>query len=328
MRIAVFSAHPFELPYLQAANAGKHELQVVSSALTEATVQQAAGCTVACIFTKDKADAPILRQLHGLGIKYLALRSAGFNHVDLNAAKELGLKVARVPAYSPHAIAEHAVALMLALNRQLITAHNRIADNNFSLDGLTGFDMWGKTAGIIGTGKTGRAIAGILHGMGCTLLAHDIAADENLKQRYGVVYTDMDTLCAQCDILTLHVPLTKDTHHLINKDRIDLMKPGVMLINTARGALVDTRQVITALKNGRIGYFGMDVYEDEQLYFEDHSGELLQDDILARLITIKNVLITGHQAFLTETALQNIADTTMRNIDCFEQGITNDRFLI
>jgi len=241
--------------------------------------------------------------------------------VDLAKAAELDMKVARVPAYSPYAIAEHTMALILALNRKLIKAHNRVRDQNFSLNGLTGFDLNRKTVGVIGTGKIGAVLVKILHGFGCNILVHDIVEDENLINLYGVRYTDCETICKQSDIISLQVPLTASTKHLIDAKHISLMKQGVMLINTSRGGLVDTKAVIEGLKSKKIGYFGIDVYEEEEgLFFEDHSENILQDDVIARLMTFNNVLITSHQAFLTETALTNIAETTIYNLDCFEKG--------
>ena len=324
MKVALFSIHKFEKEYLLQANAEKHDLVWIEARLSATSVALAKGCEAVCIFTRDNAGATVLAALHKAGIHYLTLRSAGFNHVDLSKAKELNLKVARVPAYSPFAIAEHTVALMLALNRKLIRAHHRVMDLNFSLDGLVGFDMNSKTVGIIGTGKIGSVLARILHGFGCRLLAFDQQENKELIERYNVEYTGCESLCEQSDIITLHVPLTESTRYLIDKPQIDRMKPGVMLINTSRGALVNTKAVINALKTKHIGFFGMDAYEEEQeLFFEDHSEDILQDDTIARLMTFKNVLITSHQAFLTEQALKNIAETTIKNLDCFENGMAS-----
>ena len=322
MKTAIYSAHKFEEASIQKANADKHELLMIETAMTEDTINLAAGCKAICIFVSDKASAAVLKKLSELGIQFIALRSAGYNHIDLKEAKKLNLKVARVPDYSPFAIAEHAVALMLALNRQLVHAHNRINELNFSLDGLSGFDMHGKTVGVAGTGKIGSQVAKILHGFGCNVLAYDLMENDILKKDFGVSYVDFKTLCQQSDIISLHTPFNEQTKHLINKDTIGNMKKGVMLINTSRGGLVNTKHVITALKSGQIGYLGMDVYEEEAgLFFEDHSQDILQDDVIARLMTFKNVLITSHQAFLTDTALKNIAATTIHNLDCFEKGI-------
>ncbi len=321
MKTAVFSLHKFEKPFLEQANEGKHELLFFDTRLTQHAALFAKGCEAVSLFVSDDASAHVLDLLSSSGIKYILLRTAGFNNVDLKKAKELGIKVARVPAYSPYAVAEHAVALMMALNRKLIRAHNRVMEQNFSLDGLTGFDMNGKTVGIIGTGKIGSVVARILHGFGCRLLAFDKYENDEIKQKYEVEYTDCMSLCRQSHIITLHAPLNEQTKHLINKSCIDCMKPGVMLINTSRGGLVDTKAVIEGLKTKKIGYFGMDVYEEEEgLFFEDHSEDILLDDVIARLMTFNNVIITSHQAFLTETALTNIAETTIYNLDCFEKG--------
>jgi len=325
MKTAVFSIHKFEKEYLMQANAEKHNLVLIEARLSETSAALAEGCEAISIFTGDKATAPVLEIVHKLDIKYIALRSAGFNHVDLLKAKMLNIKVARVPSYSPYAIAEHAVALMLALNRKLIRAHQRIMDLNFSLDGLVGFDMNGKTVGIIGTGRIGSVLARILHGFGCRILAYDKEENKDLIEQYQVEYTSCETLCTKSDIITLHVPLTESTHYIIDKHCIDKMKPGVMLINTSRGGLVNTKAVINALKTKHIGSIGLDVYEEEEgLFFEDHSEDILQDDTIARLMTFKNVLITSHQAFLTETALRNIAETTIYNLDCFADDIHNE----
>ncbi|MFA7381438.1 MAG: 2-hydroxyacid dehydrogenase [Bacteroidia bacterium] len=321
MKTAVFSIHNFEKEYLLQANSEKHELVLIEARLSETSVVLAKGCEAISIFTGDKTTAPVLEALHKIGVKFIALRSAGFNHVDLIKAKELNMKVARVPAYSPYAIAEHAVALMLALNRKLIRSHHRVMDLNFSLDGLVGFDMNGKTVGIIGTGKIGSVLARILHGFGCRILACDKQENKELVKQYKVEYTSCELLCVQSDIITLHLPLTEDTRYIIDKNCIDNMKPGVMLINTSRGGLVNSKAVINALKTKHIGSFGMDVYEEEEgLFFEDHSEDILQDDTIARLMTFKNVIITSHQAFLTDTALRNISETTIANLDCFEKN--------
>jgi D-lactate dehydrogenase len=323
MRTAVYSAHKFEKDFLLKANAGKHELKFLEVPLNYETAHLTGGAQALSIFVNDDASETVLKVLAKAGVRYLALRSAGYNNVSIEKAKELRMRVARVPAYSPHAVAEHAVALMLALNRRLIKADNRVHELNFSLDGLTGFDMNGKTAGIIGTGKIGSVVAKILNGFGCRLLAVDQYESEELKEKFGVIYTSNETLYKEADIITLHIPLTSETRYLINQESVSLMKPGVMLINTSRGGLVKTKDVIAGLKNGKIGYLGLDVYEEEAgLFFEDHSEDILQDDVISRLLTFKNVLITSHQAFLTDTALQNIADTTIHNLDCFANAAT------
>jgi len=329
MKTTNYSTHKFDKPSLEKANAGKHDIQWLDVRLTEETAILAEGSQAICLFAGDDASASVLEKLQGFGIKYIALRSAGFNHVDLQKAKELGIQVARVPAYSPYAIAEHATALILALNRKLIRANRRVMEQNFSLDGLTGFDLNGKTVGIIGVGKIGAVLVRILDGFGCRILAHDLEPGLELQQKFGLEYVSCEQLCTESDIISLHVPLTEKTRYIINQRKIERMKKGVMLINTSRGGLVDTKAVIAALKTGHIGYFGMDVYEEEEgLFFEDHSEDILQDDTIARLMTFKNVLITSHQAFLTETALQNIAETTIYNLDCFEKKIKNNNELI
>lgn len=324
MKLAVFSTHKFEQKYLEQAFSGRHEARYISTSLSAETASLAQGSLAVSIFVNDTASAGVLRILSKLGVKFLVLRSAGYNNVDLEEAKKLNLRVARVPEYSPFAVAEHTVALMLALNRKLIRAHSRIMDQNFSLDGLVGFDMHGKTVGIIGAGKIGRIVARILYGFGCRILVSDRIENEELKNKYKAVFTDLITLCQQSDIITLHVPLMPETKYLIDKACIANMKKGVMLINTSRGGLVNTKEVIKALKRGQIGHLGLDVYEEESgLFFEDHSEEILKDDVIARLMTFKNVLITSHQGFLTDRALINIAQTTADNLDCFDKNVAS-----
>jgi D-lactate dehydrogenase len=321
MKAIIFSTHGFEKSFLLTANKGKHELVFADARLNAQTVHLAKGSDAVSVFVNDDASTSVVEELHKLGVRAIVLRSAGFNHVDYKKAKELGMRVARVPAYSPYAVAEHAVTLMLALNRNVIRAHNRIMDLNFSLDGLTGFDMRGKTVGIIGTGTIGSVTAEILNGFGCRLLAYDVRESEALKNKLNISYTSLENLFSEADIISLHCPLTEATKYLINAHAIQRMKDKVMLINTSRGGLVNTKDVIDGLKSGKIGYFGMDVYEEEEhLFFGDHSEEILQDETIARLLTFRNVMITGHQAFLTKEALQNIAETTINNLDCFEGG--------
>ncbi|MCS6989388.1 MAG: 2-hydroxyacid dehydrogenase [Chloroherpetonaceae bacterium] len=321
MNITCFDAHTFEKEFLLKAAQGKHQIQFLKLQLTTETVELAKGADALLLFVNDDGSAPILEKLHSFGIRYIALRSAGFNHIDLVKAKELGIRVANVPAYSPYAVAEHTVALMLALNRKLAKAHNRIRESNFSLTGLVGFDMNGKTAGIIGTGKIGSVVAKILHGFGCHLLGYDILPNMTLAERYGLKYVDLPTLYKESDIITLHAPLLPSTKYLINEETIKLMKNGVMLINTSRGGLVKTSAVLAGLKSGKIGYFGIDVYEEEKgLFFYDRSNQVLQDEILAQLMVFPNVLITSHQAFLTDTALRNIAETTFETINAWAEG--------
>lgn len=318
MKVAIYSSHGFEEEYLKTANTAPHELVFIGQVLNSETVALAKGAEAVSAFVSDDLGQENLIALKKQGVKFLALRSAGYNHLNVSAARKLGFLVARVPAYSPHSIAEHAVALMLALNRKIVKANTRTHILNFSLNGLVGFDMKDKTVGIIGTGKIGSVMATILNGFGCRLLAYDRIENNELCRLYGLRYTSLEELCMNSDIITLHVPLNMETEGMIHKKMIAQMKRGVMLINTGRGRLVNTADVITTLKTGQIGAFGMDVYTDESLFFKDHSGEILKDDLLARLMTFENVIITGHQAFLTKEALSNIAYTTMRNLDCFE----------
>ncbi|PWT70708.1 MAG: hydroxyacid dehydrogenase [Bacteroidetes bacterium] len=322
MKVAVYSTHLFEKDFLVNENKNRHILRLLELPLNGETAYLANGNDAACIFVNDDASGPTLKLLYHVGIRYLVLRSAGYNHVDLKKAKELDIRVARVPAYSPHAVAEHTVALMLALNRKLIRSNSRVHDLNFSLNGLIGFDMNGKIAGVIGTGQIGEVLIKILHGFGCQIYAFDVIEKPDLKNNYGVQYVSLEEIYAKADIISLHVPLTDKTHYMVNQNTIDQMKPGVMLINTSRGALINTKDVIDGLKAGRIGYLGLDVYEEEdKLFFKDRSEDILQDDIISRLLTFKNVMITSHQAFLTDTALRNIAGTTFYNLDCWEKGV-------
>lgn len=322
MKVAVFSMHSFEEEYLSEANKGRHHLIPIENRLNAQSAILAQNCEAVSLFTSDEASAEVLEILHELGVRFIALRTAGFNHVDLKKAAALGIRVARVPAYSPYAIAEHTIALILALNRKLIRAHNRVMELNFSLDGLVGFDMNGKTVGVIGTGKIGQVFIKIVRGFGCHVLAYDIHRNAELEKEYQVRYVELDELYASSDIISLHAPLNEHTHYLINEKSIQQMKPGVMLVNTSRGGLVDTKALIQGLKSKHIGAVALDVYEEEEgLFFEDLSEEILQDDLIARLLTFKNVLITSHQAFLTSTALRNIADTTIANLDSFEKGL-------
>lgn len=322
MRLAVFDTHRYDQEALERANTRfGHTLVFLEPRLTAQTAQLAHGFEGVCSFVNDKVDAAALEALHAGGTRVVALRSAGYNHVDLVAAGRLGIKVVRVPEYSPYAVAEHAVALVLALNRRIHQAFARVRDWNFSLDGLVGFDLHGKTVGIVGTGRIGRAVARIFHGFGCRLLCFDAAPEESLERELGARYAPLDTLYREADIITLHVPLTPETHHMVDASALEKMKRGVMLINTGRGALIDSRALIAALKRGHIGAAGLDVYEEEEgVFFQDLSGQVLQDDVLARLLTFPNVLVTSHQAFLTREALGNIADTTLASLQAFERG--------
>jgi D-lactate dehydrogenase len=320
MRTVLFGVKVYERQFFTAANAAYgHDLTYLEPRLTLQTAPLAEGFPAVCIFVNDQATAPILERLAQGGTKLLALRSAGFNHVDLNAAAQYGLTVVRVPAYSPYAVAEHAVALMLTLNRKTHRAYARVREGNFELEGLLGFDIHGLTAGIVGTGKIGIEVARILNGFGCRLLGYDPYPNPEAA-RLGLEYVPLDDLLARADIISLHTPLTPQTYHLIDEAAIAKLKPGVMLINTSRGALVDAAAAIEGLKSGQIGYLGLDVYEEEaDLFFEDLSDRIIQDDVFARLLTFPNVVITGHQAFFTRNALRAIAETTLANIRDFEQ---------
>ena len=323
MRIAVFSTKSYDRRYLDAANGAldrPHELTYFEPRLSRETAKLAEGYDAACVFVNDDADRAALASLRDAGVRWVATRSAGYNHIDLDAAKELGLGVARVPAYAPEGVAEHAVALMLALNRRIHRAYNRVREHNFSLEGLMGFQMHGRSVGIVGTGKIGAAAARILHGFGCELLGYDVKKNEELE-RLGLAYVDLPELLGRSDIVTLHAPLTPDTHHLINRDTLATMREGAMLINTSRGGLVDTPALVDALKSGGLGSLGLDVYEEEdEFFFEDLSTHILQDDTFARLLTFPNVVITGHQAFFTHQAMQQIAEETVDNFNRFAAG--------
>lgn len=320
MKIAMFSTKSYDKTYFERANrAHGHEITFLEPRLLPETASLAAGHDAVCAFVNDELSAEVLRSLKEHGVELLALRSAGFNHLDLEAADELGLTVARVPAYSPHAVAEHAVALILGLNRKLFRAYNRVREGNFSLEGLLGFDLHGRTVGVIGTGRIGQIFAGIMRGFGCEVLGHDPYPDTDAESL--LTYVSLDELFARSHVISLHCPLTPKTRDLIDAEAISRMRDGVMLINTSRGRLVDTSAVIDGLKSGRIGHLGLDVYEEEEaLFFQDLSGQVIQDDVFSRLLTFPNVLITGHQGFFTQEAVTNIAETTLANVTAFETG--------
>ncbi|WP_143304548.1 2-hydroxyacid dehydrogenase [Chitinophaga vietnamensis] len=321
MDILFFSTQPYDKAYFTAANESfHHRLRFLEYPLNEDNTALIKQEQAVCVFVNDKADAHVLGLLKEKGISLLALRCAGFNNVDLKAAASLGIKVVRVPAYSPHAVAEHAITLILALNRKIYKSYNRVRDNNFTLSGLEGFDLYGKTVGVIGTGNIGAVFCRIMLGFGCQVLAHDLYPHEGLVKA-GATYVSRETILSSSDIISLHCPLNEDTRHLINGHSIAQMKPGVMLINTSRGGLIDTKAVVEALKNGHIGALGIDVYEqEEQLFFQNFSGTIIQDDVLSRLTTFPNVLVTAHQGFFTKEALTQIANTTLQNISSFEKG--------
>jgi D-lactate dehydrogenase len=320
MRTAVFSTKPYDERFLTAANGGRHELVFLEDRLTARTASLAAGFPAICAFVNDDLSAATLEVLAQGGTRLLALRCAGFNQVDLHAAARLGLSVRRVPAYSPYAVAEFTLGMALALNRKYHRAFNRVREGNFSLEGLLGFDFHGSTVGLIGTGKIGLLTAKPFAALGCRVLGCDVVENAEFLA-LGGRYVARAELFAQSDIISLHCPLTPETRHLINAATLAQMKRGVMLINTSRGALVDAAAVIEALKCGQVGALGLDVYEQEaDVFYEDLSGEIIQDDVLQRLLTFPNVLITSHQAFFTETALRNIAETTVQNLDDFAAG--------
>jgi D-lactate dehydrogenase len=317
MKVAVFSAKKYDRDGFSQWADPSLQFQFHDSRLNSSSVKLAAGCHAICAFVNDELNADVLQQLSDLGIEMVALRCAGFNNVDLSAAKALGIRVARVPAYSPEAVAEHTLGMILCLNRKLHKAYNRVRDDNFSLDGLLGFNLSGKTVGLIGTGRIGMATARILHGFGCQLLCCDINPNPAISE-LGGHYVTLEQLYQQSDIISLHCPLTPITQHLINPASLDSMKNGVMLINTSRGGLIDSKAVIAGLKNRKIGYLGLDVYEQEaDLFFENLSEQMIDDEIFKRLLTFPNVLITGHQAFFTKEALQQICQITSDNLIAF-----------
>lgn len=320
LRVGVFSTKKYDRTFLTNANVGAgHSLTFLEARLSAETLPLVEPFDAVCVFVNDHLTGPVLEALAARGIRFVVLRCAGFNNVNLRAASDVGIRVARVPAYSPNSVAEHALGLMLCLNRKFHRAFNRVREGNFALDGLLGFDLSRRTIGVVGTGKIGETFCRLVSGFGTRLLAFDVQKNPDCEA-LGVRYVDIDTLFEECDVITLHCPLTPQTQHMINDDAISRMRTGVMLINTSRGGLLDTRAVIRGLKQGRIGYLGLDVYEEEEdLFFEDLSGSVLQDDVFARLLTFPNVLITGHQAFFTEEALSNIAHTTIANLTQFEQ---------
>ena len=321
MHVAVFSTKPYDKHFLDAANGvAGHDLSYFEFRLTPQTAVAVEGVRAVCAFVNDELDEKVLGALSRRGVQLVVLRSAGFNNVDLVAARDLRMKVARVPEYSPYAVAEHTVTLILALNRKIHRAYARVREGNFALDGLLGFDLRGRTVGIVGTGRIGATLARIMTGFGCTILAFDPKCNPDCEA-IGVRYVSQAELLAESDVISLHCPLTSETHHMIDASAIAQMREGVMLINTSRGAVIDTRAVIRALKKGHIGSLGLDVYEEEaDLFFEDLSDQVIQDDLFARLLSFPNVLITGHQAFFTAEAMRAIAETTMANITNFERS--------
>lgn len=319
MKVAVFSAKSYDIKYLDQENKRfSHELVYFAVHLDEHTAMLANGFDAVCAFVNDNINDACLHILADNRIKIIALRCAGFNNINLNVAAALNMTIVRVPEYSPHGVAEHALTLILALNRKIYRAYNRVRENNFLLEGLLGFNVHSKTVGVVGTGKIGSVFCRIMQGLGCRVVAYDPCPVQDCIND-GVEYMQYDELIRCSDIISLHCPLTPETHHIIDDDAIALMKNGVMLVNTSRGALIDTVAIIRGLKSKKIGYLGMDVYEEESdLFFEDVSGEILEDDVFARLLTFPNVLITGHQAFFTSEALEKIANITLQNITDLE----------
>lgn len=315
MKISFYSSQPYDMIFFEKVNSHyNHTLKFHDYALNEDTVDLVHDVTCICVFVNDKLTSNVLEKIHAKGVRLIALRCAGFNNIDLNTADKLGITVVRVPAYSPESVAEHAVGLMLSLSRHIHRAYNRVRESNFSLDGLLGFELHHATVGIVGTGQIGTALAKILIGFGSKVIAYDPYPSDECSA-LGVSYVNFKTLCQQADVISLHCPLTTETHHLINTSTLQDMKQDVMLINTSRGAVIDTQAVIHALKNKHIGFLGLDVYEQEEnLFFQDRSNEIISDDTFERLLTFTNVLITGHQAFFTDTALTNIAETTLMNV--------------
>ena len=322
MKVSIFSTKSYDRSFFTAANAHyHHELTFLEARLDRQTALLAKDAIAVCVFVNDEVDRETIEALGNQNVSLIALRSTGYNHVDVQAAKDLGIKLVRVPAYSPYAVAGHTIGLILTLNRKLHRAYNRVREGNFSLEGLLGFDLHGRTIGIIGTGRIGTVVAQIMTGFGCKVLAYDLHPNPHCEAM-AVQYVDMPQLLSQSDIITLHCPLTSKTHHLINQEVIAQMKSHVILINTSRGALIDTNAVITALKSSKISALGLDVYEQEsELFFEDRSDRILQDDTVARLMIFPNVMITGHQAFFTEDAMREIVDVTLENITKIEQGM-------
>ena len=321
MKVAIYSTKNYDRKYFELVNVKYgFQLEFFDFQLNERTAKMAEHCDVVCIFVNDDGSRKVLEKLAALGVKMVALRCAGFNNVDLKAAKELGLQVVRVPAYSPEAVAEHTVGLMMTLNRRIHRAYQRTREANFSLEGLIGFNMHGRTVGVIGTGKIGVAVMRILKGFGMRILAYD-PFKNSVAEELGAQYVKLDELYAKSHVITLHCPATPENYHLLNRDAFAQMKDGVMIINTSRGTLIDTQAAIDALKQRKIGALGMDVYENERdLFFEDKSNEVIQDDVFRRLSACHNVLLTGHQAFLTEEALMSISDVTLANIYSLKTG--------
>jgi D-lactate dehydrogenase len=328
MKVLVYDTHSYDRTFLDTANAGKHQLDYTTAQLDAQTAALAEGYDAVCLFVNDHAKGEALQRLGAGGVRLIVQRSTGYNNIDLAAAAKLGITAMRVSHYSPYAVAEHAVALLMTLNRRIHRAYNRTREFNFRIAGLLGRDIHGMTVGVIGTGKIGAIFARIMQGFGCTVLAYDVHENPEC-QAMGVRYVSLDELWPQCDIISLHAPLTPETHHLVNAATLAQMKPGSFIINTSRGGLIDTEALIAAVSSGHIGGVGLDVYEEEAgKFFRDLSDAPLTDDTLARLLTFPNVLLTGHQAFFTNEAITTIAEVTIRNIDDFAAGRTNENVLM
>ena len=326
MKIAFFSSKPYDKTFFEAENKNYgFELNFYETHLGPHIVNAIEDEQAVCVFVNDKVNRQVIEILAKKGVKIIALRCAGFNNVDLDAAKEFGIKVCRVPAYSPEAVAEHTMAMLLTLNRKTHKAYNRVREQNFALNGLLGFNLFQKTIGIVGTGKIGKAFINIAKGFGCKIIAYDLYPDQELMNN-GVEYVELDKLFKTSDIISLHCPLTPENHYMINQETIAMMKDGVTIINTSRGGLINTHEAIEALKNHKIGYLGIDVYEqEEKLFFKDLSAEIIQDDMIQRLMSFPNVLVTAHQAFFTQEALEQISEITMRSIlEILEKGSTDE----
>lgn len=329
MKTLVYSTHGFDRSFLETAAQDTHDLTFTEQALNETTAHLANGFEAIALFTSDKASAEVLDVLHANGIKFIALRSAGYDHVDLIRAKQLNIKVANAPAYSPYAIAEHAVALLLTLNRKILQSQELMKKNDFRLDQLIGFDLHGKTVGVVGTGKIGSAFAKIMHGFGCKLIGYDVFENQELITETKITYTSLEDLCKASDVISIHCPLNSKTKYLFSKNLFSQMKKGMLLINTARGGIVNTSDLIEALNEGIIAAAGLDVYENEKpIFFYDHSGSMIKDELFEKLRSNSKVLITGHQAFLTNEALQGIADATMNNLTNWMKNGKSDNDLI
>lgn len=321
MKVLVYSAKDFEIDNIKKVNGGRHKITFVPDKLDSNTAVMAAGYEAISIFSNDDASLVVLEILKDLGVKYITLRATGYNNVSIKSAKRIGLRVAYAPEYSPHAIAEHTIALLLALNRKLIQAHEQVHQYNFLLDNLVGFDLNGKTVGVFGTGRIGAIVVKILHAFGCKVLANDIQKNQYLENHYGLEYVTLEELCKSSDIVSINAPLTYDTHHVFRASLLKLMKKDAILINTARGAIVKTKDVINALKKGNLAGYATDVYEAEEgIFFKDNSRTGIKDEKLLELLSLPNVLLTPHQAFATKEALNRIAETTIYNIDCWQEG--------